>query len=180
MDAYNNHLAILAEDFINTFDLYLEQPEHLLKPADLKHFLAMRGIQAETVTLDDLEQARALREHLRAVWTAETVEDALRDLNPLLAGVDVGVQVVQEGDGLHMEYAFQPQIGLVTRLGAACALGITALLQTYGIERLRACASSPCQDVYVDISRNKSRRFCSDRCANRYNIAAFRDRQKGE
>jgi predicted RNA-binding Zn ribbon-like protein len=180
LDAYNNHLAILAEDFINTFDLYLEQPEHLLKPADLKHFLMVRGIEVDSVTQNDLEQVRVLRERLRTIWTAGVVEDALHELNPLLAGIDVGIQVVQEGEGLHMEYAFQPDMDLVRRLGALCALGVTALLQTYGIERLRACASSPCQDVYVDTSRNKSRRFCSDRCANRYNIAAFRDRQKGE
>ena len=180
MDAYNNHLAVLAEDFINTFDLYLEQPEHLLKPDDLKHFLAVRGIEVASVTQDDLEQARILRELLRHTWTAKTLEDALGNLNMLLETVQVHLQVAQDSDGLHLEYTFQPEDGVVTRLGAACALGITALLQTYGIERLRACMASPCQDVYVDTSRNKSRRFCSDRCANRYNIAAFRDRQKGE
>jgi len=31
--------------------------------------------------------------------------------------------------------------------------------------------------VHVDLSKNRSRRFCSVSCANRTNVAAYRTRQ---
>ena len=46
-------------------------------------------------------------------------------------------------------------------------------------DRLRVCAASDCEDVYVDVSKNGSRRFCSTRCSNRTNTAAYRERARG-
>jgi predicted RNA-binding Zn ribbon-like protein len=40
------------------------------------------------------------------------------------------------------------------------------------------CAAAPCTNVYVDTSPNQSRRYCSERCSSRANVAAFRARQK--
>jgi predicted RNA-binding Zn ribbon-like protein len=62
-------------------------------------------------------------------------------------------------------------------LAAEAALGLAGALKSAGPERLKTCAASPCQDVFIDGSRNRSRRFCSERCANRYHAAAFRDRR---
>ena len=57
------------------------------------------------------------------------------------------------------------------------ALGVSAALAAYGPERLRACASEPCRDVFIDTSRNRSRRFCSTTCGNRNAVAAYLARQ---
>ncbi|HEX2620604.1 MAG TPA: CGNR zinc finger domain-containing protein, partial [Phototrophicaceae bacterium] len=107
-------------------------------------------------------------------------------LNPLLNQAPVKIQIqIRDGAALHepVSMQYKPQIGatltLTQFLAVECALGIVELLQQHGLDRMRACAADPCQDVFVDTSRNKSRRFCSERCANRYNIAAFRERQKG-
>ncbi|HEY5400209.1 MAG TPA: CGNR zinc finger domain-containing protein [Trebonia sp.] len=43
--------------------------------------------------------------------------------------------------------------------------------------RLRVCAADDCEDVLVDLSKNRSRRFCSLTCANRVNVAAYRSRR---
>ena len=52
-------------------------------------------------------------------------------------------------------------------------------LRDHGLERLRVCAASGCQRVFVDTSRNRSRRYCNpDICGNRTNVAAFRARQR--
>jgi predicted RNA-binding Zn ribbon-like protein len=45
------------------------------------------------------------------------------------------------------------------------------------LDRLRACAASDCGDVLVDLSKNRSRRFCDSGCGNRMNVAAYRARQ---
>jgi len=48
-----------------------------------------------------------------------------------------------------------------------------------GWTRLGLCAAEDCQDVFVDTSRNSSRRFCSETCASRAGVAAYRSRQRG-
>ena len=57
-------------------------------------------------------------------------------------------------------------------------LGLANLICDLGPTRLGVCAASPCTNVYVDTSPNQSRRYCSDRCSSRANVAAYRARQK--
>lgn len=181
MNTYENKRARLVEDFINTYDLFLEQPEHLLEPADLERFFKAHGLGlngGETFTHTELEQARDLRAQLRACWTAESVEEMTAQLNPLLAQSLVIVQVAPADSNLSIQFELPTDASPLQRLSVECARGIIAVAQQYDLERMRSCAAEPCRDVFVDTSRNKSRRFCSERCANRYNVAAFRDRQK--
>ena len=39
---------------------------------------------------------------------------------------------------------------------------------------------APCRNAYLDTSTNRSRRYCSDRCATRANVAAYRARKRLE
>jgi predicted RNA-binding Zn ribbon-like protein len=64
------------------------------------------------------------------------------------------------------------------RLTIEAALGIAHALERHGPARLRQCAASPCEEAFIDTSRNGSRRYCCERCANRHNVAAFRRRQR--
>ena len=57
-------------------------------------------------------------------------------------------------------------------------LGLAIVLCDYGMARLGVCRAADCECVYVDVSRNAQRRFCSESCANRTNVAAFRARAK--
>ena len=181
MNAYNEAQSILVQDLINTFDLYLEQPEHLREPADLQRFLIEHHLAVTSpITTTTLDQVRSLREELRTIWTASDTADMTPLLNHLLALTTVTLQLTEEADEqLHLHFDLPSAVDVVQRLTFACALGIVGVVGEYGRDRMRACASAPCRDVFVDVSRNKTRRFCSDRCANRYNIAAFRDRHKG-
>jgi predicted RNA-binding Zn ribbon-like protein len=165
-NAYNKQLSDFVQDLINSYDPFLEEPEHLQTQADVDEFLSTRGIQPKgNVSLDAL---RALRDEMRAIWTAPDAEAMLEKLNPLLAEGQLSLQLSED-----LDWRFS-----LEDIKLAAALGIALTLQEHGHECLRACASSPCQDVFVDTSRNKTRRFCSERCANRYNVAAFRDRQR--
>ena len=47
------------------------------------------------------------------------------------------------------------------------------------LQRLRVCDAPDCDDVVVDLSKNRSRRYCSASCSNRVNVAAFRARRAG-
>jgi predicted RNA-binding Zn ribbon-like protein len=179
LDTYEDRHITLVEDLINTFDSFLEQPEHLREPSDLKDFLELRGIQVGEVSDSDLEEVRGLRRYLRATWEAETLEEAIRMLNLLFANISVFVQLEANSQAKpQFQFQVQPEASVAQRLAVAAATGIVAAIERYGVERLASCAAEPCRDVFIDLSRNQSRRFCSERCANRHNTAAFRLRRR--
>ena len=57
-------------------------------------------------------------------------------------------------------------------------MGLANLVCDLGATRLGICSEARCDNVFVDTSPNQSRRYCSDRCSSRANVAAFRARQK--
>lgn len=67
---------------------------------------------------------------------------------------------------------------LVAMWTAICAEGLARMIGTGHASRLGTCASPGCDRVYVDLSKNGSRRFCSTTCQNRVKAAAFRRRQQ--
>lgn len=181
MNTYSDHQMTLVQNLINTYDLYLVQPEHLQTPNDLARFLTRNGIPVKDVTEADLEAVRSLREHLRAGWNADHLAGALNILNPLLGQTPLQLEAQTADDQtVHLKLTPPEDSPLVQRVAVECALGIIAVLQHYGLDRMQACAAAPCQDVFIDTSRNKSKRFCSEQCANRYNIAAYRERHKNK
>jgi predicted RNA-binding Zn ribbon-like protein len=60
---------------------------------------------------------------------------------------------------------------------APMATGLAIVLGNPAIERLGLCNAPACDRVYVDVSRNGTRRFCSTACQNRVKAAAFRARK---
>ncbi|WTD39936.1 CGNR zinc finger domain-containing protein (plasmid) [Streptomyces sp. NBC_01643] len=46
-----------------------------------------------------------------------------------------------------------------------------------GSDRFGACQAHACNRVYIDLTRNGSRRFCSSACTARAKTAAYRARQ---
>lgn len=63
-----------------------------------------------------------------------------------------------------------------------CAAAVTALLRAMarpGWPRFKACRGDDCRWVFVDGSRNTSRRWCDmANCGNRAKMATFRDRRR--
>ena len=78
---------------------------------------------------------------------------------------------------LHIHAASKTQSVAELLVGEAL-LGLANLVCDLGPRRLGICAAAPCTNVYVDTSPNQSRRYCSDRCSSRANVAAYRARQK--
>ena len=54
------------------------------------------------------------------------------------------------------------------------ATGLAIVLGNAAIDRLGLCNAPACDRVYIDVSRNGTRRFCSTACQNRVKAAAFR------
>jgi predicted RNA-binding Zn ribbon-like protein len=178
-DNYRNQLIDLALDLINSYDPYLKQPEGLLTPTDLDNFFISHAIPVSRPNNQaDLEIARGLRQilHQAAIGTDEPQVAAL--INRLLSKPPVHVQFALTGEnGWQLAYQPEPTIPALERLQFEASLGLAFTLLTYGKERLKACVANPCQEVFIDTSKNQSRRFCSEQCANRFNIAAYRERK---
>jgi predicted RNA-binding Zn ribbon-like protein len=181
MSAYRDpdRRLALALGLVNTFDPYYAEPEALRTPADLQRFLTQFGI-VPTAALGpgDLAAARQLRSRLTEVVQTDEPRVALAALNGLLADARV-VSRLSLGDGgtWRLETVAEPDAPPLRRLAVDAAIGLAEALERNGLERLRQCAASPCQEAFLDTTRNGSRRFCSDRCANRHNVAAFRRRR---
>ena len=178
MTAYDDRRVELALSLVNTFDPYYDQPESLREPADLARFLQQWGVTPDR-PLDqrDLAQAHALRGHLAAVFDAPAAAVAAT-LNDLLAGARLLPRLGTDATGSwRLELAAEPDTGALERLTIETTLGLAQALERHGPARLRRCAASPCEEAFIDTSRNRSRRYCSQRCANRHNVAAFRRRR---
>lgn len=67
--------------------------------------------------------------------------------------------------------------GPVASVVAEALFGMTMVVTSLGADRFGICSAAACNDVFVDTSPNRSRRFCSDRCATRTNVAAYRLRR---
>jgi predicted RNA-binding Zn ribbon-like protein len=75
---------------------------------------------------------------------------------------------------LHATDADEP---LDVRLMVEFAMAMVDVIRLQGLDRLRVCAAADCSDVLVDLSKNRSRRFCESGCGNRQNVAAYRARK---
>jgi predicted RNA-binding Zn ribbon-like protein len=174
---YKGRPVGIAVDLVNTLDAHSDR-EHLTSPGDARQFLEERLGGSWRVDEAQLEEIRDLRDRLRAVLRAGDPKAAVARLNALLAEVGA-VPRMSLHDGtphLHFEAGDDSP---ARRLGAVAAVGLGVALVDGGLDRFGACASDTCEDVFVDTSKNRSRRYCSDTCATRENVAAHRRRRRG-
>jgi hypothetical protein len=138
------------------------------------------GDPRRPVPPEDAAELAGFAPELRAVFTAVAdgdVDAAARQVNKLLEQTGARPQLDNhDGQGWHLHFHGSDG-GLAARWAASCATGLTVVLGTDDRGRLGVCTAPHCDRVYVDTSRNGSRRFCSTTCQNRVKTAAFRSRQ---
>jgi predicted RNA-binding Zn ribbon-like protein len=146
-------------------------------------FLAARAWLQDKVVERDATALRRFQRELRPVFEAsnERDEHAVVDLlNTLLAKHPVTPYIAgHEPGNWHMHVADQTS-SVAELLVAESLMGLSTLVCDLGASRLGVCDASPCTHVFVDTSPNQSRRYCSDRCSSRANVAAYRARQKAQ
>ncbi|WP_277452662.1 CGNR zinc finger domain-containing protein [Janibacter sp. DB-40] len=127
----------------------------------------------------ELDQVRALRPRLRAAWGAGSDEELAELVNTLLREGRALPQVVTHGDyGWHI-HATPSDAPLAVRMQVEAAMALVDVVRADERSRLRTCAAEDCQNVLVDLSRNRSRRYCEGGCGNRLAAAAYRSRREG-
>jgi predicted RNA-binding Zn ribbon-like protein len=126
----------------------------------------------------ELDRVRALRPRLRALWHADE-DGVVAAVNRILREAHALPQLVTHGEwGYHL-HATSPEAPLADRMMVEAAMAIVDIVRSGELDRLRVCGAPDCEDVVVDLSKNRSRRYCSASCSNRVNMAAFRARRAG-
>ena len=149
--------------------------------AALHEHLADRSWLHRSVAAADVASLKSFRAELRPVFEASDADDVrlvVSSLNDLLASHPVTPMISDhDPDHLHMHVTNRAS-SVAELLIAESLMGLSTLVCDLGATRLGICSESRCDHVYVDTSPNQSRRYCSDRCSSRANVAAFRARQR--
>lgn len=155
----------------------LDEPDSLGSVADLEAFFTEHGYTGRhDRTRAELTAVRATRGTLRALLTAAE-PDAVATVNRLLAEARAVPQLVRhEPLDWHL-HAVPEEADLATRVLVETAMAMVDVIRAGELSRLAVCADDGCDGVVLDLSRNRSRRFCSTTCGNRNAVAAYRARQ---
>jgi predicted RNA-binding Zn ribbon-like protein len=155
-------------------------PDQLADLAALRSFVARHQVN-ETRELGhaDLDELRALRSGIAAVLDATDDRTAAAAVNALVSRA-VATPRLTDHDGYdwHVHY-FAPEASLSERLRIDCGMALAHVVASGERERLRRCAAPDCDQALVDLSRNRSKRYCDARtCGNRLHVAAYRERRR--
>ncbi len=168
-----------AVDLVNTLPVTdTEGADTLSNLADLEAFLTTHPFSGSIHrSPEELAEVRAIRPVLRELWLVDRV-----------GAVPIVNRMLQEGNALpqlaiHDDYdwhihATPPDAPLATRILVEAAMAFVDVIRSDEYERVRVCAADDCLSVYIDYSKNRSKRYCdTGNCGNRMNVNAYRRRK---
>jgi predicted RNA-binding Zn ribbon-like protein len=172
--AYDSEMALQsAVELVNT----ASEPDTLTTVAALdEYFTRWRYTGRHERTRAELDAVRAMRPRLRELLLAER-DDAVELVNAMLAEVTLRPQLVRHEEYDWHLHAVAQDDPLVDRITIETAMAMIDVIRSDEHSRLGVCADDGCDGVVLDLSRNRSRRYCSTACANRNAVAAYRARQ---
>ena len=169
----------LAVDLVNSFDP-VSGTDRLPDAAALRSFMEAHRDHWAVAEVDDADVAEvhALRAALRGVFAADDEDRAGELLNDLIRRSGAQPRITGH-DARRPHLHFEPPDARFSRwLGAATAMGLAIVLCEFGGQRLGMCGAATCRRAFVDTSKNRRKRYCSEACAHRESVAAFRRRQR--
>lgn len=185
---------MLCLDFTNTVDDRLsDHPTDALTSFErflswavrkkvIDRFVADKLMEAETDPEQTLNRVRQLRELLYRLLSAaarkkRVAEDDLDCFNKHLAETMSNIQVTQTNGGF--DWFCCPGDGGFESILFPIVKSTADLLVSAQLDRIRVCADSHCGWLFLDSSRNRSRRWCSmESCGNRAKARRFYQRHQ--
>ena len=156
--------------------------ERLTDPAALARFLdANRYSGTRAGDEAELASIRDLRARVAVLWDTGDVDRVVGIVNRILSDAHALPQLTRhDGWDWHLHLT-PPDAPLVDRMGTEIAMAVADLIRARDLGRLKRCDGEDCEAVFVDLSRNRSRRFCDlGNCANRAHVAAYRARKAAD
>ncbi len=155
----------------------------LTVPADQEMVVELyqTAIHSREISAADVEKVRALRSALRSVFelAASDEQATARLLNEQLRISGATPRISWHHGPLHLHFESVEE-GTAHWLAATTVMGLVMVLCDFGADRFGICASQSCHLAFIDTSKNTRKRYCSEACAHRESVAAFRARRRVE
>ncbi|MGN9843163.1 CGNR zinc finger domain-containing protein [Nonomuraea sp. H19] len=119
-----------------------------------------------------------LAAELREALLADRPADQAARINAMIRKYGAQPYLVEDvGQPFHLH--FHGSGGTpVQALGGEFATVLALIVDGYGPGRFGQCDAHQCDAVYIDLTRNNSRRYCSAACTARAKTAAYRTRRQ--
>lgn len=169
---------IALRTVVNLINTAANGRETLATLADLDSFIeAERFSGSRTRTAAELASVHELRSRLAELWTADE-DTAVATVNRLLREANALPQLMKhDGWDWHL-HATTMEAPLADRMSTEAAMALVDVIRSKEMDRLLICAAMDCDAALLDLSRNRSKRYCdTGNCANRAHVAAYRARQ---
>jgi len=171
-----------AVDLVNTLpDTTADGGDRMAGRDDLQRFLAVhRYTGSFTDDETEVEAVRGIRPRLHALWLTDR-SGAVPLVNAMLRdGQALPQLVIHEGHDWHI-HATRDEEDFATRILVETAMAFVDVIRLDAYARVRVCSADDCRAVYIDYSRNGSKRYCdTGNCGNRMNVIAYRRRKAAE
>jgi predicted RNA-binding Zn ribbon-like protein len=173
--AHDTEAALTAATaLVNTAGSNRDDLPDLAALDEFFHAYAWTGRREHTET--ELQAVRELRPRLRQVWY-EDEDGVVAVVNGLLHEYHALPQLVKHDNWPYHVHATPADAPLATRMAVEAAMAFADVVRAGELDRLRRCDQPDCDNVMVDLSRNRSKRFCGVVCGNRAAVTAYRARK---
>ncbi len=152
------------------------EPDTLTSLDELLEFFDRFEFTGRRPTGADLEPVRAIRTPLRTLFLA-TRDEAVPLVNAILSEQHAVPRLVRHGDVDWHIHATDDERPFHERILVETAMAMIDVIRAQEMQRFSRCAMEDCDGVVFDLSRNRSRKYCTVTCTNRAAQAAFRARQ---
>ena len=181
LDSYKDAGLLVSAELVNALAANDEPGVPL--PARQAVAALSRILAIDPPSVVQLSQAHvpafvALARRIRSVFAdlkGRDLDAAAGTLNGLLAAYPAHPHLAKERGAWRLHH-HPHDAPLVPMWTAICAAGLAEMIGDGEAQRLGTCQREDCGRVYVDVSKNASRRFCSLTCQNRVKVATFRER----
>jgi predicted RNA-binding Zn ribbon-like protein len=182
-DSHARNVLAAAVEYVNRLTPGYSGGSSIAAPADepqaVADALAAIGYPQAAVRRADARRLAELARRMRIVFEAAHSGDldrAATEVNALLLDTNARPQLDRGKDRPWSLHFHGPNDELANGWAAGCAAGLAIALGSDLAGRLGVCAAPQCDRVFVDVSRNAQRRFCSPQCQSRVKAATHRAR----
>lgn len=173
-------------DIINSNSPWYEDHYHfkdgLTEREWLKWFLKRWDFPAELAEREDrTEQLSGLRSLLTKAVDAviagdDLPEDISSEMNRYFTGSAMRYEV--KGQGRQYQLSLVPQTSDWNYVLSEIAASFVRLVNEFDITRFKRCENPDCLSVFLDISKNQSRKWCCNSCSSLIKVRRFREKRK--
>jgi predicted RNA-binding Zn ribbon-like protein len=173
--AHDTEEALIgAAALVNTIG---KDGEQLPDTASLSRFFVDQGWTGRIEgTPFELRAVQELRPRLRRLWESDE-DEVVTIVNGLLRESQALPQLIKHHNWPYHLHATPQDAPLATRMAVEAAMAFVDVVREGQLDRLRICEFPDCGNVVVDLTRNRSKRFCEAGCGNRAAVNAYRARK---